>query len=82
VAFRLGQPQTPARPGLHFLYAALPPALLTSIKGKPETGKVAVDIFIQVPGDGRQGISHSGVRRSAIGSRLQAPAADGREADT
>jgi hypothetical protein len=47
-----------------------------------ETGKVAADIFILVPGDGRQGISHSGVSRSAIGSRLQAPAADGREADT
>jgi len=47
-----------------------------------ETGKVAADIFILVPGDGRQGISHSGVSRSAIGSRLQASAADGREADT
>jgi hypothetical protein len=35
-----------------------------------ETGKVAADIFILVPGDGRQGISHSGVSRSAIGSRL------------
>jgi hypothetical protein len=78
----MGNKKTPARPRLHFFYAALPPALLPSIKGKPETGKVAADIFIQVPGDGRQGISHSGVSCSAIGSRLQAPAADGREADT
>jgi len=35
-----------------------------------------------VTGDGHRGISLSGVSRSAFGSRLQAPAADGREADS
>jgi hypothetical protein len=49
-----------------------------SLKGRPETGKLASDTFFRVTGDGHQGISLSGVSHSAIGSRLQAPAADGR----
>jgi hypothetical protein len=39
-------------------------------------------MVFRVTGDGHQGISLSGVGHSAIGSRLQAPVADGREADT
>ncbi len=55
---------------------------VTELKGRPETGKLASDMVFRVTGDGHQGISLSGVGHSAIGSRLQAPVADGREADT
>ena len=39
-------------------------------------------IILRVTGDGHQGIGLSGISRSAFGIRLQAPAADGREADS
>jgi len=35
-----------------------------------------------VTGDSHQGIGLSGVSHSGFGSRLQVPAADGRDADT
>ena len=43
-------------------------------EGRPETGQLAADNFFRVTGDGHQGISLSGVRRSAFGSRLQVSA--------
>ncbi len=49
-----------------------------------ETGNqlVCFGHILRVTGVGHRGISLSGASRSAFGSRLQVPAADGREADT
>ncbi len=43
---------------------------------------VCFGYILRVSGDGHQRISYSGSCHSAFGSRLQVPAADGREADT
>jgi hypothetical protein len=48
---------------------------------RPETGEFAADFFLRVSGDGHQGISPSGVSRSAFSRRLRVPAADGQDAD-
>jgi hypothetical protein len=48
-------------------------------QGRPETGMLAWAIFFQVTGDSHRGIGLSEVSRSAIGSRLRVPAANGRD---
>ena len=49
-----------------------------------ETGNriVCFGYILRVTGAGHRGTSLAGIGRSAFGSRLQVPAADGREADT
>jgi hypothetical protein len=53
-------------------------------RAQRETGNrvVCFGHILRVTGDGHRGTSLSGISRSAFGSRLQVPAADGREADT
>ena len=51
------------------------------LKGRPETGMFAAVMINRMSGDGHLGLSLSGVSCSAFGSRLRAPAADGRDAD-
>ena len=48
-------------------------------KGDRKPDRMLRSFFLKVSGGGHQGISPSGASRSAFGSRLRAPAADGRD---